>query len=509
MKKYMGNKSRILPNIYEAAKFAPAGCTIFDAFAGTTNVGQFFKSKGYKIVSNDVNATSRLLGEVYLCLNSLPSFETLFSSNCYTIQNLKKLIGTTEFVEKKELFITLNHNTNDESYLRNLCETNAFNLLVYLSFYANKHDYEDQSYDYTLLAPDFIWRNFCAKGTNSNYFNLVSQKSILSQIESLKKYESKYGVDKITSKAIKLLNEIYIPPFNTQNINTVIHLLENNVSELNSDTLIITVIQKLTSLSCRHNHVGNRMFFSEEHGHRIDTINNLSLLWRKDELITVDEYNFLQCALIEATALFSNTSATYQAFYKTYRANTLQEFRLVFPEIISSEFEHKVYCNDTFDIISNIEEPYDILYLDPPYNWRIYDSNYHLLNLLSDFHNIADNIIEYEAGIAGAAGENRTLVREYTNYNRRNTFEDLLFELIRAAKCKYIIISYSDSLSNHNKNSLSSVQKIETFLKDTSLFIPSSYKKIEVESVNFESRKSKKKEEIHELLFVAEKRNSN
>ena len=509
MKKYMGNKSRILPNIYEAAKFAPAGCTVFDAFAGTTNVGQFFKSKGYKIISNDVNATSRLLGEVYLCLNTLPSFNALFASNCYSIQRLKELMGTAEFAEKKELFITLNHNTNDESYLRRFCDTNAFHLLVYLSFYATELDYQTQEYNYTLLAPDFIWRNFCAKGPNSDYFNLVSQKSILAQIETLKKYESKHGKHKTISKAIKLLSEIYAPPFKIENLSTAIHLLESNLSNLNSDASINTVIRKLTALSRRNNHIGKRMFFSEDHGHRIDTINNMSLLWRKDELITIEEYNFIQCSLIEATALFSNTSATYQAFYKTYRANTLQEFRLIFPEIISSNFEHKVYCNDTFDIISNIDEPYDILYLDPPYNWRIYDSNYHLLNLLSDFYNIADNVIEYEAGIAGAAGENRTLVREYTNYNRRNTFEDLLFELIHAAKCKYIIISYSDSLSNHNKNSLSSVQKIENFLNDTTLFVADSYKKIEVESVNFESRKSKKKEDIHELLFIVEKRNSN
>lgn len=509
MKKYMGNKSRILPNIYEAAQFAPAGCTIFDAFAGTTNVGQFFKSKGYRIISNDINATSRLLGEVYLCLNSIPSFEILFASNCYSIQRLNNLITTAEFIEKKERFITLNHNTNNESYLKKCRDTNAFNLLVYLSFYANKDDYENQNYSYTLLAPDFIWRNYCEKGTNSDYFNLVSQKSILAQIEALKKYESKHGVHKVTSKSIKLLSEIYVPPFKIANLFTVIHLLESSADEITSDTSIKTVIQKLTKLAGRNNHTGKRMFFSEEHGHRIDTINDLLLLWRKDELITNDEYNFVQCSLIEATALFSNTSATYQAFYKTYRANTLQEFRLVFPEITSSDFEHKIYCNDTFDIISNIEEPYDILYLDPPYNWRIYDSNYHLLNLLSDFYNIADNVLEYESGITGAAGENKTQIRKYTNYNRRNTFEDLLFKLIRAAKCKYIIISYSDSLSNHNKNSLSSVQKIENFLKDTSLFVPESYKKIEVESVNFESRKSKKKEDIHELLFIAEKRNSN
>lgn len=506
MKKYMGNKSRILPNIYEAAKFAPDHCTIFDAFAGTTNVGQFFRAKGYKIISNDVNATSRLLGEVYLCQNKIPTFDMLFNSDCYSVNRINELLTTADFIEKKESFISLNHNTNNESYLKEQYNSNAFNLLVYLSFFADEKDYSDTYYQYTLLAPDFIWRNFCVKGTNSEYFNLVSQKSIISQIESLKKYEAKYSVNKIITKAIKLLTEIYTPPFKIKNLKIVIELLENNISELNDEAIIDTVIQKLTSLSRKNNHIGNRMFFSEEHGHRIDTINNLSLLWRKDGLITVDEYNFIQCSLVEATALFSNTSATYQAFYKTYRANTLQEFRLVFPEITASNFSHTVYCDDTFDLISTITEPYDILYLDPPYNWRIYDSNYHLLNLLSDYYKIANTIIEYETGIAGAAGENRTLIHDYTNYNRRNTFEDLLFKLICAAKCKYIIISYSDSLSNHNKNSLSSVQKIENFLKDTSVFVSGSYKKIEVESVNFESRKSEKKEDIHELLFIAEKR---
>lgn len=502
----MGNKSRILPNIYEAAKIAPECCTIFDAFAGTTNVGQFFKEKGYKVISNDINATSRLLGKVYLCQNSVPTFDTLFSSKCHSITKLNEIIATTHFHEMKETFISLNHNTNNEDYLRANYNSNAFNLLVYLSFYANKEDYTDSSYKYVLLAPDFIWRNFCVKGTNSEYFNLVSQKSIIAQIDALKKYEAKNGIKKPTTRAIKLLSEIYTPPFKIKNLKTVIELLNSNTSELGDDPRIRSVIQKLTSLSKRSNHIGNRMFFSEDHGRRIDTINNLTLLWRKDGLISNAEYNFIQCALIEAVALFSNTSATYQAFYKTYRANTLQEFRLVFPEIITSAYNHSVYCADTFDLISTLSEEYDILYLDPPYNWRIYDSNYHLLNLLSDYYNIADEIIEYEQGIAGAAGENRTLIREYTNYNRRNSFEDLLFKLILSSKCKYVIISYSDSLSNHNKNSLSSVQKIENFLKDKDIFVPGSYQKIEVESVNFESRKSQKKEDIHELLFVAQKK---
>lgn len=506
MKKYMGNKSRILPEIYKAANSVSKNCTLFDAFAGTTNVGQYFKAKGYRIISNDVNATSRLMGDVYLKLNSLPNFETLFSNKCYTINHLNELINNEDFKEKKELFILLNRNTNNEIYLRNVYNSNAFNLLVYLSFYASQIDFNDKFYSYKLNAPDFIWRNFCIKGTHSEYFNLVSKKSIISQINLLQQYLNKYGDDAIIEHCITLLRNIYTTPFRIENLNKVIDLLNVHSKDFINASAINKINAKLTALLKRKNHIGHRMFFSETHGHKIDTINNLSLLWLKDKLISDDEYNFIQCSLVEAVTLFSNTSATYQAFYKTYRANTFQQFRLVFPEIIPSNTNHSVYCEDTFELIKTLSESYDILYLDPPYNWRIYDSNYHLLNLLSDYSNLSDDIINYETGIAGAAGENRKLIREYTNYNRRNTFEDLLFQLILSSKCKYVILSYSDSLSNHNKNTLSSIKKIEDFFQSDEYFTKGSYKKIELNSVNFESRKSKKKEGIHELLFIAEKK---
>lgn len=504
MKKYMGNKSKILPIIYKAAQAVPEATTIFDAFSGTTNVGQYFRRKGYKVISNDVNSTSFLLGNVYLTQNEVPSFRTLFNTKCYTIDQIKKMRGSTIFEDKKEEFIRLNHNTNNEDYLLAKKETNAFDLLVYLSFFATSQDYEDTMYSYKLLASDFIWRNYCYDGYNSEYFNLVSQKSITAQIDILKSINSEeYSSD--INTVIEQLCEIYTPPFCLNNISASINTLMHINKDLNS-AKISKCISKLEALSKRKNHTGRRMFFSEDHGHRIDTINNLTLLWFKDNFITKEEYDFIQCSLVEAVALFSNTSATYQAFYKTYRANTQQTFRLVFPEIYDSAQENKVFCEDTFKLINEIKEEYDILYLDPPYNWRIYDSNYHLLNLLSDYLSIADSIIDFEKGIAGAAGENRTIERSYTNYNRRNTFEDLLFELIKSSSCRYVIISYSDSLSNHNKNSNSSVEKISQFLRDPDLFVPSSYQKIEVNSINFESRKSQKKEEIHELLFVAERK---
>ena len=496
----MGNKSKIAETIYsEAITLCPDASSIFDAFSGTTNVGRFFKEKGFRVISNDINTTSFLLGEVYLKINKLPSFKKLFSSNCKTIQRIRALEESGELQLLIQKLIALNHNTNDALYLESIANSNAIKLIAYLSFVADQDECNDMNYDYKLIANDFFWRNYCYKGTNSKYFNLVSQKSIMSQIDALQNS----GLKKTSiTKIQKQLQSVYTPPYNLKGLDNAISLLSKD----NNNSHIQNIIIKLEALQKRNNHIGNRMFFSEDHGHKIDVINNLNLLWIRSKLINKEEYNYLQCALVESAALFSNTSATYQAFYKTYRDNTKQEFRLVVPEIVSMPKNNSVYCQDTFEIIDKVKESYDILYLDPPYNWRIYDSNYHLLNLIAGYNNLADNILDFEKGIAGAAGENREITRNYTNYNRRETFEELLFKLILKAKCKNIIISYSDSLSNHNKNSLSSVDCIESFLKNPDYFDPEKYKKVEVNSVNFESRKSEKKDKIHELLFIAKKK---
>lgn len=501
MKKYMGNKSKIIDTIYsEAENLCPEAKTLFDAFSGTTNVGQYFKRKGFRIISNDVNETSYLLGEVYLKINELPSFTFLFSSHCKAIKKMSALEKSGELKGLINKLIILNHNTNDSSYLETIQDSNALKILAYLSFAATQEDCADESYGYKLKASDFIWRNYCFEGTNSKYFNLVTKKSIISQIKALQATRLKKDT---ISRVQASLESVFTPPYDITALGKAITELKK---EENDDPHTKSIVQKLEALKCKKNHIGRRMFFSEEHGHRIDIINNLNLLWLRSGFINEAEYKYLQCALVEAVALFSNTSATYQAFYKTYRENTKQEFRLVVPEIIPSSENHQVYCKDTFELIDTLKERYDLLYLDPPYNWRIYDSNYHLLNLIAGYNNVADSILDFEKGISGAAGENRTLTRHYTNYNRRSTFEDLLFSLIRKAKCRYIIISYSDSLSNHNKNSLSSVERIEAFLNNPDYFDPTKYKKVEVNSIKFESRKSERKDKIHELLFIAKKK---
>ena len=76
--RYIGNKENVLENIYTNLQSNNiSGETFFDFFAGTTNVGRFFKSKGYQVSSSDILYLSYCLQKAYIENNVEPKFENL------------------------------------------------------------------------------------------------------------------------------------------------------------------------------------------------------------------------------------------------------------------------------------------------------------------------------------------------------------------------------------------------------------------------------------------------
>ena len=76
--RYIGNKENILDKIYSILESnGIRGNSFFDFFAGTTNVSQFFKSKGYRIFSSDILYLSYCLQKAYIENNDTPSFSKL------------------------------------------------------------------------------------------------------------------------------------------------------------------------------------------------------------------------------------------------------------------------------------------------------------------------------------------------------------------------------------------------------------------------------------------------
>ena len=85
--KYIGNKKRLL-NFIDAvvqAEGLPKKGTFIDVFAGTTNVAQYYKKKGYKIIANDFMTYSYVFQQSYIKNNRVPTFNKLLRSRDFNI----------------------------------------------------------------------------------------------------------------------------------------------------------------------------------------------------------------------------------------------------------------------------------------------------------------------------------------------------------------------------------------------------------------------------------------
>jgi len=76
--RFIGNKKKLLNNIYQAVLDKNIKNGVFcDFFAGTSNVGRYFKQKGFKIISSDLLYFSYILQKAYIINNGEPKFTKL------------------------------------------------------------------------------------------------------------------------------------------------------------------------------------------------------------------------------------------------------------------------------------------------------------------------------------------------------------------------------------------------------------------------------------------------
>jgi len=79
--RFIGNKEKLLDLIY--ATVASTGVkdgTFCDFFSGTSNVGRYFKEKGFKVISSDILYFSYVLQKAYIENNDEPKFSKLLKT---------------------------------------------------------------------------------------------------------------------------------------------------------------------------------------------------------------------------------------------------------------------------------------------------------------------------------------------------------------------------------------------------------------------------------------------
>lgn len=111
--RFIGNKQKLLERIYRAIPPEKTKNNTFcDFFSGTSNVGRFFKEKGFRVISSDLLYFSYVLQKAYIENNGMPKFEkllpkigtsknTLFTSPFDSIREyLNSLKGVKGFIYK-------------------------------------------------------------------------------------------------------------------------------------------------------------------------------------------------------------------------------------------------------------------------------------------------------------------------------------------------------------------------------------------------------------------------
>lgn len=179
---------------------------------------------------------------------------------------------------------------------------------------------------------------------------------------------------------------------------------------------------------------GGRMFFNVENAKKIDFIRIRIDEMKEDGILNNNEYFFLLASLIESVTRVSNTSGTYEAFFKTWESRSKKGFKL-FP--LTMEKKHvKSTRNECYTLDANIlarQIRGDVAYIDTPYTVTQYASAYHVLETIALYD---DPVIKGKTG--------RRNDRVMSNYSRKNKAIDEFKDLFRQLNFKHIIVSYSN-----------------------------------------------------------------
>ncbi|WP_225744451.1 DNA adenine methylase [Marinilactibacillus sp. Marseille-P9653] len=180
---------------------------------------------------------------------------------------------------------------------------------------------------------------------------------------------------------------------------------------------------------------GDRQFFIEENAIKIDGMRlDIEELYQ-EKLLSEAEYYFLLASLLESVTKISNTSGTYEAFFKFWESRSNKPLVLSPLEMENSfsvDLTNISFNEDTNFLIRHIAG--DIAYIDTPYTITQYASAYHILETIARY-----DIPE----IAGKTGR-RQNGRRMSQYSRKQLAKFAFEDMFRQLNFEHILISYSN-----------------------------------------------------------------
>lgn len=236
---------------------------------------------------------------------------------------------------------------------------------------------------------------------------------------------------------------------------------------------------------------GGRQYFSDDNAKYIDFIRDTIDEWYLNKKISSEEKSYLIMCLLESISKVSNVAGVYSAYLKIWDPRATKKMKFEQIEVKDTKYENKIYCKDANDLINDISG--DILYIDPPYTPTQYNSQYHVL----------ETIVRNDNPEVHGVGAHRNNDR-LSKWCKKGEVEFEFEKLIKNAKFKYILFSYSDK-------GLMSPKFIESVMKrygknETYVFKKINFVKYKsTRAVNKEIKEKTKDKNHYEYLFFIEK----
>lgn len=257
--------------------------------------------------------------------------------------------------------------------------------------------------------------------------------------------------------------------------------------------------------------VGRRRFFSPENAARIDLVLNQLRVWRRSGLTDDHTHALLLAAVMRGVEKVSNTQGTYHDFPReVWDSRALKPFRFEPPAldgIVCGVGGHGAGRErDSLEFIAEVDD-HEVLYLDPPYNFRQYTAYYFLPNVLCRFPDM-DDPAEYFSRVRYVRGQNPE--DDFTStFCKPKRFIDEMRTLIDRARCQTVVISYFTG-RNHwgsfDSGPDDRGRELLCELLTSEPFEAESLRVVEVERLNYASYGGYKARRVSELLLVARKR---
>lgn len=240
---------------------------------------------------------------------------------------------------------------------------------------------------------------------------------------------------------------------------------------------------------------GERCFYTRENALIIDTLRNYI-----SECIEDDIKNYCLVPLLNKASIHTNTAGVFKGFYKKDNigcfggqgefalSRIMKPIRLDLPIWNNSQYTAFVSNKNINNLVQELPNNIDVIYLDPPYNQHPYGSNYFMLNIIAT--NVEPTDISKVSGIPTNWNK--------SGYNTHKTAVDSMKQLMRNGleKSKYLLISYNN-------------EGIITEDDWTTLFEPYNVKKYEITYDTYKGSRNLKdrNNKVVEIMYLVSNKN--